>query len=197
MNFKEYKYLIYTDLSRLEEISSFKKFLSNILFNVGFRYCFLLRSIKYLRTKKILKIIFYPFIRVLFKHNTYKYGINISTLNIGAGFYIGHFGGIFINRNVIIGDNVNINHDVTIGIQNRGERKGSPTIANNVYIGPGAKLFGNIKIGDNAAVGANAVVTKDVPENAVVVGIPAKIISHKGSAGYINNTDYKNFDEFN
>lgn len=57
-------------------------------------------------------------------------------------------------------------------------------------IGPDAKIMGNIKVGDNAAIGANAVVTKNVPDNAVVVGVPAKVISYNGSEGYINRMDY-------
>ena len=70
----------------------------------------------------------------------------------------------------------------------RGERAGIPTVGDNVYIGPGAKMFGKIVIGNNVAIGANAVVTRDVPENAVVVGIPARVISFEGSKGYINQT---------
>jgi serine O-acetyltransferase len=58
---------------------------------------------------------------------------------------------------------------VTIGLSGRGEKHGAPTIGNNVYIAPGAKVFGKIHIGDNAMIGANAVVHKDVPDNAVVV----------------------------
>jgi len=65
-----------------------------------------------------------------------------------------------------------------------------PEIGDNVYIGPGAKIIGNIKIGNNAAIGANCVVTKDVPENGVVVGVPGRVISFEGSAGYINKTNY-------
>jgi serine O-acetyltransferase len=80
---------------------------------------------------------------------------------------------------------------VTIGQSNRGKRKGCPTIGNEVYIGPGAKIFGNIKIGNNVAIGANSVVTRDIPDNAVVVGIPGNVISYNGSDGYINRIDYE------
>jgi serine O-acetyltransferase len=79
---------------------------------------------------------------------------------------------------------------VTLGQSNRGERRGSPVIGDNVFIGAGAKIFGMIKVGNNAAIGANCVVTKDVPENGVVVGVPGRIISMNGSRGYINRTDY-------
>ena len=88
---------------------------------------------------------------------------------------------------MIIGKNCNLSHGVTIGVNRRGERQGVPTIGDNVYIGPGAKLFGGISVGDNVAVGANCVVTHDVPENGVVVGVPGRIISYEGSQGYINS----------
>jgi serine O-acetyltransferase len=65
-----------------------------------------------------------------------------------------------------------------------------PVIGDNVYIGPGAKIIGRVNMGSGVAIGANAVVTKDVPDNAVVVGVPAKVISYNGSKGYINKTDY-------
>jgi len=125
------------------------------------------------------------------KHLEYKYGISIPyTTKIGSGFYIGHFGGIVVNSKAIIGSNCNISHGVTIGETYRGNSKGTPVIGNQVFLGPGAKVLGNIHIGNNAAIGANAVVTKDVPENGVVVGSPGKIISFNGSAGYINRINY-------
>lgn len=107
-------------------------------------------------------------------------------MKIGKGFYIGHFGTIVVHSSAVIGDNVNISQGVTIGATNRGNRQGIPTIGNQVYIGPGAKIIGKITVGNNVAIGANAVVTKDVPDNAVVAGVPAKIISMQGGEGYIN-----------
>ena len=115
------------------------------------------------------------------------YGIQIPvTVRIGEGFYIGHFGGIVINGAATIGKNVNISHDVTIGVSNRWSNKGVPIIGDEVYIAPGAKIIGRIVIGNNVAIGANAVVTKDMPDNACVAGVPAKTISMDGSLGYIN-----------
>ena len=73
------------------------------------------------------------------------------------------------------------------------KKKGSPIIGDNVYIATGAKIIGAIKIGNNVAIGANCVVTKDIPDNAVVVGVPGKVISYEGSKGYVNNTDYDSF----
>ncbi len=116
-----------------------------------------------------------------------KFGIEIyPETEIGEGLYIGHWGGIVVNPLVKIGKNCNLSQGVTIGQLNRGIKKGVPVIGNNVYIGPGAKVIGNIKIGDNVAIGANSVVVDDVPNNSVVIGVPAKIVSQKGSTGYIN-----------
>lgn len=86
---------------------------------------------------------------------------------------------------------MHLSQQVTIGVVNRGKMKGYPTIGDNVYIGPGAKVIGNVHVGNNVAIGANCVVTKDVPDNAVVVGIPGQVISYEGSTGYINKTDYE------
>ena len=86
-----------------------------------------------------------------------------------------------------IGKNCNISQGVTIGQSNRGKRAGVPVIGDSVFIGPGAKIFGAITIGNNVAIGANAVVTSDVPDNAVVAGIPARILSLLGSAGYVQH----------
>ena len=155
------------------------------------QYTFWLRLSEYLRGKGSVYFIFEKICNIILRRYTYKFGIEISpATNIGQGFYINHFGGIIINPQCIIGKNCNISQGVTIGQSNRGDNKGCPRIGDNVFIAPGAKIFGGIKIGNNVAIGANSVVTKDIPDNAVVVGIPGKIISMKGSYGYVENTDY-------
>ena len=84
-----------------------------------------------------------------------KYGILIpARCTIGEGFFIGHWGTIVVNEKVKIGRNVNISQGVTIGQLNRGKRMGTPVIGNEVYIGPGAKILGNIVVGNNVAIGA-------------------------------------------
>jgi serine O-acetyltransferase len=82
---------------------------------------------------------------------------------------------------------------VTLGKSNRGKNKGSPVLGDNVYIGPGAKIVGGIRVGDNVAIGANCVVAKNIPDNAVVVGVPGEVISMDGSVGYINRIDYEQY----
>jgi serine O-acetyltransferase len=94
---------------------------------------------------------------------------------LGKGVRIDHFGGIIISGDASIGDHVVIRQGVTIGLKNTGQR-GAPQIGNRVDIGAGAKLLGAIHIGDDAVIGANAVVLKDVPAGALAVGIPARII---------------------
>lgn len=112
----------------------------------------------------------------LFKAIEIITGISISVnARIGRGLYIGHFGQIFISNEVEMGEHCSLGQGVTIGMAGLG-KKGAPKIGNNVYIGAGAKILGKIVLGDNVHVGANAVVVKDAPDNATVVGVPGKII---------------------
>ncbi len=101
---------------------------------------------------------------------------------VGPGLYIGHFGGITISPAAIIGLNCSVSQGTTIGISGTGDRQGVPTIGDDVFIAPGARLFGKINVGNNVKIGANAVIYRDIPDNAVVVLDPGfKIISYKGN----------------
>lgn len=92
-----------------------------------------------------------------------------------GGLRINHPGTIVVNPGAKIGDYCDIHQGVNIGTNI--EEGSVPVLGNNVYIGPGAKLFGKIQIGDDVMIGANAVVTKSFPANVRIAGIPAKIIS--------------------
>ena len=110
------------------------------------------------------------------------YGTQISYgTQIGRGFYLPHTGGIVVNPATKIGRNCYLSHNVTIGKVHTGDKQGVPTLGNDVFVGAGAVILGNIKIGDNAAIGPNSVVINDVPDNVYVGGIPAKVISNKGA----------------
>lgn len=101
------------------------------------------------------------------------------------GLSIAHIGPIIINPSVKIGKNCRIHVGVNIGTA-AGETIQTPVIGNNVYIGPGAKIFGAIRIADGVAIGANAVINKDcLEQNVTLVGVPAHISSHKGSEGLL------------
>lgn len=115
-------------------------------------------------------------------------GIQISYhVQIGESLYVGHFGAIVVSDMAVIGRNVNLSPCICLGKGNRGPNKGYPRVGNNVYIAPGAKLIGNVKVGDNVSIGANAVVTHDVPDNACVVGVPVRVVSMQGAEEYVNN----------
>jgi len=193
LTFSKYKFLVLSDLYRITRETSFSRLIQYVLFGESFKYIFWMRSCRFMRGKKWLKYTIYPLSLFMLQHYQYKFGIGIPFLTeIGPGFYIGHFGGIFIYPDCKIGKNCNLSQGVTIGNVPRGKNKGYPTIGDNVYIGPGAKVIGCVKVGDRVAIGANCVVTKDVPNDAVVVGVPGKVISFEGSEGYICNTDYSN-----
>jgi serine O-acetyltransferase len=191
MKYNDLRYIIRSDLYRYTGYIDKFIFIKNILFNPGFKYSFWMRFCGYLNQHFIFKYIFYRIAYLILAHYRYKYGIDIpDSTNIGSGFYIGHFGCIVVSSKSVIGNDCNISQGVTIAMANRGKRKGYPTIGDNVYIGPGAKIIGNVRIGNGVAIGANCVVTRDVPDNAVVVGVPGNVISLNGSQGYINRTDY-------
>lgn len=183
---------IQSDLYRYAGSIRFSRFLYHYFNEPGFKVTAQFRLCRYLKLRK--KSVLYPLYIIallLYKRSRIRYGIDLKYLtDIGKGLYIGHYGSIFISECAVIGDNVNISQGVTIGRSNRGKNKGFPTIGSRVYIGPGAKVIGKINIGNDVTIGANCVVTRDIPDNAVVVGIPCRIISQKGSLGYINHTDY-------
>ena len=120
--------------------------------------------------------------RIISQFSRFLTGIEIHPKSkIGKNLFIDHGMGVVIGETSEIGDNVTIYHSVTLGgispsIDSDSQRdvKRHPTLKDNVVVGSGAQVLGPIVVGKNAKIGANAVVTKDVPENAVMVGIPAK-----------------------
>ena len=99
---------------------------------------------------------------------------------IGDGIFIDHGMGVIIGETAIVGDNVTLYQGVTLGGTGKERGKRHPTVGNNVVIGAGAKVLGNISIGDNSYIGANAVVIKDIPPNSTVVGVPGRLARQDG-----------------
>ena len=141
--------------------------------------------------------------RIISQFSRFLTGIEIHpNAKIGKNLFIDHGMGVVIGETSEIGDNVTIYHMVTLGgispsinSDNQRHVKRHPTLMKNVVVGSGAQVLGPVVIGKNAKIGANAVVTKDVPENAVMVGIPAKNvgIGSKGFKPYgIESTDGEN-----
>jgi serine O-acetyltransferase len=131
---------------------------------------------------------FHLIARIISQFSRFLTGIEIHPkAKIGKNFFIDHGMGVVIGETSKIGDNVTIYHMVTLGgispsinSDNQRQVKRHPTLKDNVVVGSGAQVLGPITVGENAKIGANAVVTKDVPANAVMVGIPAKNVNKDG-----------------
>ena len=140
-----------------------------------------LRKLEYYRNckKSPLDKLYALFLRFRYHHQSIRLGFTIPCNVFGPGLSIAHYGYIIINGNVRIGANCRIHSGVTIGGR-EGEKY--PVIGNNVYIGPGAVIYGSVVIADNIAIGANAVVNKSFLEPGITLGgVPAIKISNKGS----------------
>jgi len=121
------------------------------------------------------------FPRLVSQFSRFVTGIEIHPgAKIGEGLFIDHGTGVVIGETAEVGNNVTIYQGVTLGGTGKEKGKRHPTVGNNVVISAGAKVLGNIKIGDNAKIGAGSVVLRDVPPNTTVVGIPGKIVIKDG-----------------
>ena len=183
---KDLKFFIKKDMLATSRGNFFKEF----IFCPVFRYTVLLRLNEYLlNTKKFFLIRGVPLFWYRRLGVRLGFSIPLNVFNYGLG--IVHYGLLIVNTDARIGKNCRIHAGVNIGgsagFKKEGDTKRyAPTIGDNTYIGPGAKLFGPIKIGNNCVIGANAVVNKSYVENNITIGgIPAKVISNKGSEGLV------------
>lgn len=176
----ELKYYISEDLKRFDNKKPNIKDL--ILKNEKWyiwKYIVTLRKLEYhLNSENKIRYLFYF---LLYKRMCYNIKVDIKPNNIGPGLRIMHIGSLIrIKRNCRIGKNCTILPGVVIGNKYIHDDNSWVKIGDNCYIGLGVKIFGNVTIGNNVTIGANAVVTHDIPDNAIVGGIPAKIIRFKG-----------------
>lgn len=161
----------------------------------GFTYTFWMRLANHLRQRSLIWRPWYYLSRVMLRWQSRKYGISIPyNARIGPGLYIGHFGGIVLSDKVVVGRDCNINHGVTIGEKFGGKNPGVPVIGDRVFFGPGCVVIGGISVGNDAAIGANAVVVESVEASTVVAGVPARVVSSRGSSVYVINTGYEGAD---
>ena len=159
-----------------------KATLVNLLFDDIFKFQRTMRKLEYLTNcnkNKLLRLL----TRYRYRLQSRQLGFEIPINVFGPGLSIAHAGTIVVNGGAKVGANCRLHVCVNIGTE-AGKSTDAPTIGDNCYIGPGVKMFGKIVIGDNVAIGANAVVNKSFPEgNATLGGIPAKVISQKSSEG--------------
>jgi serine O-acetyltransferase len=136
------------------------------------------------RLPLLLRVLLEPLYFVLNLYLKTMWGIELPrAAQIGPGLYIGHFGGITVSPQAVLGRYCTISQNITIGVSGAAERRGVPVIGDNVFIAPGARLFGKIRIGNDVKIGANAVIYKDIPDKAIVVLDPGfKIISYDGNS---------------
>lgn len=186
-SFQDYKYFVKGDLCRYLDGKPprFRRFLRAYI-TPGFRYTFWMRTCQW--TKSCNHPILFVFARLMLWIYSVRFGIMIPyTTQIGPGLYIAHFSCIVVSPLAVLGRNVNLSQGVTIGQKISEGRFCAPIIGDRVYVAPGAKLIGKISIGDDAAIGANAVVVKDVPAKGVAVGVPGRVISDRGSSEYVGS----------
>lgn len=173
-------YLAYLEADRLN--LGCTKVLKNYLFHDIWRYQRLLRRLEYQhnckqgRVNKLLEL----WLRFRLRRLSKDIGVYINPNNFGPGLAVVHEGTIRVHKNARIGANCRIHVDVNIGASGGGTD--APQLGHNVYIAPGAKIFGGIRLPDGIAVGANAAVNRSFDEpNITIGGVPAKKISDKGS----------------
>lgn len=165
------------DAKRFEKKPNFK---DRILHNESwyiYQYTRQLRLVEYYKNRNKLLFLWHFF---KYKRLGFKLRITIYPGSVGPGLRIFHVGDfIHVGPNVKIGRHCTILPGVVFGNKTEKPDNSPVVVGDNCYFGLGAKIFGAVRIGNNVTVGANAVVTKDIPDNAIVGGVPARIIRYK------------------
>ena len=180
-NYTEYKNYVYQDAVAMGiDPASKKQLLTAHFSNPRWRFIKKLRKVEYYKntSRGLLKKLYYLLLWYNYKNYGLKLGFTIPPNVCDAGLSLPHYGTLVISKEARLGENARIHICVNIGAS----KGGAPTIGNNVYIGPGAKIFGPIVIGNNVKIGANAVVNKSFEDdNITIAGNPAIIVKrHDG-----------------
>lgn len=187
LNISEAKKMYHYDLAFNASFRGVKKISQHLLRTNEFRYIKLYRYTQANNGNIWFRLWFYPRLVRL----SVQTGIGLyENLNIPKGLIIGHAGTIVINTNAVFGGNLMLTHNVTIGRDVRGKRKGTPTFGKNVCIRCNSTIVGKINIGDDVLIAPNTFVNFDVPSHSVVVGNPG-IIHHRENAteGHLGTID--------
>lgn len=151
-----------------------------------------LHAIFYYRLARAMYLGRMPFFaRIISQIGRWLTGVEIHPgARIGRGLFIDHGMGVVVGETTVIGDNVTLFQGVTLGGTGKEKGKRHPTLGSNIVVGTGAKILGNIQIGDNVNIGANAVVLRDVPADSTVVGVPGRIARFSGKKVHGINLDH-------
>jgi len=182
------EYCLADNLANSREVSLCSKIMQILYPNHIWSFLNLLRKTEYLKNckKGIFWNLSYQFFNWRFKKVSMKLGFSIPLNVFGAGLSIPHYGTIIVNSASQIGKNCRLHACVNIGAS--GGSSFAPKIGDNVYIGPGAILFGNILIADNVSIAANATVNKSIETPSVTIGgTPAKIIIENSTVWWVKN----------
>lgn len=181
LDYSDFRSIIRADLSRYTDVCSWSALLRCYILHPGFRFTYWFRLGHFCRKHRTLRYCS-KLVTLIILHQSKKTGIQINPgATIGAGLYIPHYGGIVMNPQTVIGKNCYLSHNVLIGKVHAGKRSGVPVLGDDVFIGTGAVLLGNIQVGNNAAIGVNSVVIDDVPEAVLVAGSPAKVVAQRSA----------------
>ena len=172
-SYKEYRQYLRADIAAhgLQRVS-----LYNWLRIDQLRFQLRLRHLEYLSNCRSWRIFSRTMLELLNHHLALKLGFTVPKNVFGPGLCLVHRGTVVVSPQAHVGANCRIHPSTSIG-----DYDGTPTLGDNVYIGPGAKLYGCITIGNNVAIGANAVVNSSFPDNCTIGGIPAHVLSHSGA----------------
>lgn len=176
---RDLQYYLECDKKALDALGKRPKIIGNEIW----KFEILLRKVEYYKNckKSLVEKVYSRYLRYRFHNLGVKLGYSIPPNVFGPGLCIAHIGTIVVHSNARVGNNCRIYVDVNIGA-NTGGPIDVPTLGDNVFIAPGAKLFGKITIADNISIGANSVVTKSfLTPGITIAGVPAKQISDKNA----------------
>ncbi|MCL2106803.1 MAG: serine acetyltransferase [Oscillospiraceae bacterium] len=152
-------------------------------------FCYYLRKSMYAGSRPLLRHTLYYYYSWRRVRAAFRCGAEIPVFggDIGGGLHLAHNGAIVVHANAVLGRNVTLSTGVVVGQTLKDGKVLTPVVGNNVYIAPGAKIIGGVRVGNDVVIGANAVVTKDVPDHAVAAGVPARVLSYEGARDYLMN----------
>ena len=174
------KDLLSADLFRIDGARGSLALLKQWWSNPGFTYVFWFRVAQSARRRVLTRLLVYPLAVWRLRRCHFRFGIRIPlSVQAGPGLYIGHWGGIWVSPRCTLGANCSLGNDINLGSAGDGSGAAVPVIGDDVYLAPGCRVAGRVRVGQQAAVLANTVVTADVPAGAVVIGVPHRQLSRQ------------------